>query len=60
MNAVVDERKERQQRRIKRLAEKLRLVEQELGSVRKEMKLDPLTRLYNRGALDLLLERTLA
>lgn len=58
MNAVVDKRKERQQQRIKRLGEKLRSVEQELGSVRKEMELDPLTRLYNRGALDLQLERT--
>jgi diguanylate cyclase (GGDEF)-like protein len=58
MNAVIDERKQRQQQRIKRLGEKLRAVEQELGSVRKEMALDPLTRLYNRGALDLQLERT--
>jgi diguanylate cyclase len=58
MNALVDERKKRQQQRIKRLGEKLRSVEQELGSVRKEMELDPLTRLYNRGALDLQLERT--
>ena len=58
MNTVIDERKKRQQQRIKRLGEKLRAVEQELGSVRKEMILDPLTRLYNRGALDLQLERT--
>jgi diguanylate cyclase (GGDEF)-like protein len=47
MNSVIDERKKRQQQR-----------EQELGSARKEMVLDPLTRLYNRGALDLQLERT--
>ena len=58
MNMVIDERKKRQQQRIKRLGEKLRAVEQELGSARKEMELDPLTRLYNRGALDLQLERT--
>jgi len=58
MNSVIDERKKRQQQRVKRLGEKLREVEQELGSVRKEMELDPLTRLYNRGALDLQLERT--
>ncbi len=58
MNTVVDERKKRQQQRIKRLGEKLRSVEKELGTVRKEMELDPLTRLYNRGALDLQLERT--
>ena len=59
MNAVVDERKRRQQERVKKLGEKLRAVEQELGSARKEMTLDPLTRLYNRGALDLQLERTM-
>ncbi len=60
MNTVVDERKKRQQQRIKRLGEKLRSVEKELGTVRKEMELDPLTRLYNRGALDLQLERTVS
>ena len=58
MNTVVDERKKRQRLRIQRLGEKLRSVEQELGSVRKEMALDSLTKLYNRGALDLQLERT--
>jgi len=58
MNVVIDARKNRQQQRIKRLGEKLRVVEQELGSARKQMTLDPLTQLYNRGALDLQLERT--
>jgi diguanylate cyclase len=58
MNVVIDERKKRQQQRVKRLGEKLQEVEKELGSVRKEMELDPLTRLYNRGALDLQLDRT--
>jgi diguanylate cyclase (GGDEF)-like protein len=58
MNVVIDERKKRQQQRVQRLGEKLQEVEKELGSVRKEMELDPLTRLYNRGALDLQLDRT--
>ena len=58
MNVAIDERKKRQQQRVKQLGEKLRSVEKELGSVRKEMVLDPLTRLYNRGALDVQLERT--
>lgn len=60
MSTVVDERKKRQQERIHHLGEKLRSVEKELGTVRKEMELDSLTRLYNRGALDLQLERTVS
>lgn len=58
INALIDERKKRQQQRLKNLGEKLRAVEEELGSARKQMTLDPLTQLYNRGALDLQLERT--
>ncbi len=57
INVLVDERKKRQQQRIRSLGEKLRSVEQELGSARKQMTLDPLTQLCNRGALDLQLER---
>ncbi len=60
INFVIDERKRRQQERVQLLGEKLRAVEKELGSARKEMELDPLTRLYNRGALDLQLERTVS
>lgn len=58
IHVLVDERKQRQQQRIQSLGEKLRSVEQELGSARKQMTLDPLTQLCNRGALDLQLERT--
>ncbi|MGP0591848.1 GGDEF domain-containing protein [Nitrospira sp. T9] len=58
ISALVDERKERQQQRLENLGEKLRLVEEELGGARKQMTLDGLTQLYNRGALDLQLERT--
>lgn len=58
ISALVDERKERQQQRLENLGEKLRLVEEELGGARKQMTLDALTQLYNRGALNLQLERT--
>ncbi|GJL68369.1 MAG: hypothetical protein NPIRA06_10040 [Nitrospirales bacterium] len=58
ISALVDERKERQQQRLEGLGEKLRVVEEELGGARKLMTLDALTQLYNRGALDLQLERT--
>lgn len=58
INTLIEERKKRQQQRLKKLGEKLRAVEEELGSARKQMTLDALTQLYNRGALDLQLERT--
>jgi diguanylate cyclase (GGDEF)-like protein len=58
ISALVDERKERQQQRLENLGEKLRVVEEELGGARKQMTLDALTQLFNRGALDLQLERT--
>jgi diguanylate cyclase len=60
INTLIDERKKRQQHRIKKLGEKLSAVEEELGSARKQMTLDALTQLYNRGALDLQLERTVS
>lgn len=60
IHTVMDKRKQRQQQRMQKLGEKLRSVEQELGSARKQMTLDPLTRLCNRGALDLQLERTVS
>jgi diguanylate cyclase (GGDEF)-like protein len=58
INTLIEERKKRQQQRLKNLGEKLRAVEEELGSARKQMSLDALTQLFNRGALDLQLERT--
>ena len=58
INTLIDERKKRQQQRLKNLGEKLFSVEEELGSARKQMTLDALTQLFNRGALDLQLERT--
>ena len=58
INTLIEDRKKRQQQRLKKLGEKLCAVEEELGSARKQMTLDPLTQLFNRGALDLQLERT--
>jgi diguanylate cyclase len=52
IKALVEERKQRQEQRVVQLGEKLRSVERELGSARKQMMEDPLTRLFNRGALD--------
>ncbi|MGD9852295.1 MAG: diguanylate cyclase [Nitrospirales bacterium] len=57
IKGLVDERKQRQDQRVQQLGEKLRSVERELGSARKQMMEDPLTRLFNRGALDEHLER---
>jgi diguanylate cyclase len=57
INTLIEERQSRQQQRLKKLGEKLQAVEEELGSARKQLTLDPLTQLYNRGALDLQLER---
>ena len=54
---LVDNRSQHQQARLEKLGEKLKQVEAELGSARKQMVLDPLTRLYNRAALDMQMER---
>ena len=57
LKSLVQERKQRQDQRVHQLGEKLRSVERELGSARKQMMEDPLTRLFNRGALDEHLQR---
>ena len=54
---LLQERTQRQRVRVERLGSKLREVEAELGNAKKQMKLDPLTQLYNRAALDIHLER---
>ena len=54
---LIQERTQRQRVRVERLGSKLREVEAELGNAKKQMKLDPLTQLYNRAALDMHLER---
>ena len=56
ISQLLEERKERQQARVETLGSKLQKVQAELGQARKEMELDPLTKLYNRAALDAQLE----
>lgn len=57
IKSLVEERKQRQEQRVRQLGEKLRLVERELGTARQQMMEDPLTRLFNRKALDEHLQR---
>ena len=57
IKSLVDERKQRQEQRVQQLGEKLRSVERELGTARKQMMEDPLTRLFNRKALNEQLQR---
>ena len=54
---LLEERKQHQQARVETLGSKLQMVQEELGQARKQMTLDPLTKLYNRSALDTQLER---
>jgi diguanylate cyclase len=56
INALVEERQRRHARHIQALGEKLHTVERELGAARQQMMEDPLTRVFNRGALDLQLK----
>lgn len=56
INALVEERQCRHARHIQALGEKLHTVEGELGAARQQMMEDPLTRVFNRGALDLQLK----
>ncbi|GJL52875.1 MAG: hypothetical protein NPIRA02_00070 [Nitrospirales bacterium] len=57
ISQVIVERKERQQAHVELLGSKLQKMQVELGQARAQMTLDPLTKLYNRTALDTQLER---
>ncbi len=57
LSQLLEERKQRQQAHVETLGSKLQKVQEELGQARKEMTLDPLTKLYNRAALDIQAER---
>ncbi len=57
ISQLLEDRKQRQQAHVETLGSKLKKVQEELGQARKEMVLDPLTKLYNRAALDMQVER---
>ncbi|WP_447969250.1 diguanylate cyclase [Nitrospira sp. M1] len=57
ISQVIVERKQRQQAHVEILGSKLQKMQTELGQARAQMTLDPLTKLYNRAALDTQLER---
>jgi len=57
ISQVMVERKQRQQAHVEILGSKLQTMQAELGQARVQMTLDPLTKLYNRAALDTQLER---
>ena len=58
LNELIEERKERQTVQVAALREQVQAINEELAQARQAMALDPLTHLFNRGALDEQLERT--
>jgi len=60
LSKLVEDRSQEERRRVERLGEKLKQVEEELGHTRQQMALDALTQLYNRTALDQHLEQVSA
>lgn len=57
LDGLLSRRQGAQQDRLKALGAQLRLMRQELAEARREMQLDPLTRLFNRSAFDQTLEK---
>lgn len=60
LSKLVEDRSLEERRRVEKLGEKLKQVEEELGQTREQMSLDGLTQLYNRAALDQHLEQVSA
>ncbi|HCK81278.1 MAG TPA: GGDEF domain-containing protein [Candidatus Competibacter sp.] len=58
IGAIAEQRQQAQRDTLKQLSGKLRAMREELSAARREMELDPLTRLYNRKAFDQQLQRT--
>lgn len=57
LSKLVEDRSEEERRRVEKMGDKLKEVEEELGQTRQQMALDGLTQLYNRAALDQHLEQ---
>lgn len=60
LTQIVAERRKRQDARLQTLAERMKGLREELEETRRHLDTDPLTRLYNRKALDEQLERIVA
>ena len=60
LGKLVEDRSQEERRRVEKLGEKLKQMEEELGHTRQQMSLDGLTQLYNRVALDRHLEQVSA
>jgi diguanylate cyclase len=58
LNDIIAKRREREAKQVETLREQVQAINDELAQARQEMALDPLTRVYNRKALDDRLEHT--
>jgi len=58
LNHIIEQRREREVQQVEALREQIQAINEELAQTRQELALDPLTRLFNRGALDERLDRT--
>lgn len=52
VRATIEQRRSRQRKQLEQLAQHVKALRKELDDARREASLDPLTRLYNRSALD--------
>jgi diguanylate cyclase (GGDEF)-like protein len=60
LSRIVSERRQRQAAQLSTLSERMQGLQDELEEARRHLEIDPLTRLYNRKALDDQLERIVA
>lgn len=60
LSRILSQRRERQAAQMSSLSERMKHLREELEETRKNLEIDPLTKLYNRKALDDQLERVIA